>query len=307
MSIEVEQLAGSAQASVRRHSPRRRTVVGTGTLQIVAGGQTFDVEIGAESNTLAGIAAAINGSAAGEKVIATVVNGAGAARLTITARASGAANAMTITQSGGDGGLAGLVYPPSGTGLTQLQDALDAQVLIDGVLVTSSDEHGQRRHRRRRSHADDRQRSLATRRMSPSATTATAARKTIDDFVKSYNALVDAMKSADELQRRDAAGRPVYSATAVSATSSTNCAASSERTWPACPADLTLLASSASRRSSTASSASIRRTLDAAFTADFDAIGELFATDGSGVAVKLDALLEPYLDSKACSTAARRA
>ena len=38
-------------------------------------------------------------------------------------------------------------------------------------------------------------------------------------------------------------------------------------------------------------------TLDAAFDADFDAIGELFATDDVGVAVKLDALLAPYLDS----------
>ena len=37
--------------------------------------------------------------------------------------------------------------------------------------------------------------------------------------------------------------------------------------------------------------------LDAAFTANFDAVGELFATDKVGVAVKLDALLAPYLDS----------
>ena len=37
--------------------------------------------------------------------------------------------------------------------------------------------------------------------------------------------------------------------------------------------------------------------LDAAFTADFDAIGELFAAEDVGVAVKLDELLAPYLDS----------
>ena len=37
--------------------------------------------------------------------------------------------------------------------------------------------------------------------------------------------------------------------------------------------------------------------LDAAFAADFDAIGELFAAKDVGVAVKLDKLLEPYLDS----------
>ena len=38
-------------------------------------------------------------------------------------------------------------------------------------------------------------------------------------------------------------------------------------------------------------------TLDAAFAADFDAIGELFAAEDVGVAVKLDELLAPYLDS----------
>jgi len=37
--------------------------------------------------------------------------------------------------------------------------------------------------------------------------------------------------------------------------------------------------------------------LDAAFNANFDAVGALFATDSVGVAVKLDALLAPYLDS----------
>jgi flagellar hook-associated protein 2 len=37
--------------------------------------------------------------------------------------------------------------------------------------------------------------------------------------------------------------------------------------------------------------------LDAAFSVDFDAVGALFAAEDVGVAVKLDALLAPYLDS----------
>jgi flagellar hook-associated protein 2 len=37
--------------------------------------------------------------------------------------------------------------------------------------------------------------------------------------------------------------------------------------------------------------------LEAAFAADFDAIGELFSANEVGVAVKLDKLLAPYLDS----------
>ena len=60
-----------------------------------------------------------------ESVLATVVTGTGGARLTLTARNDRARRTRsTITQSGGDGGLAALVYPPSGvTGSTQLEPA----------------------------------------------------------------------------------------------------------------------------------------------------------------------------------------
>jgi len=44
----------------------------TGTLQITAGGQIFALDIDDTNSTLAGIAAAINSSAAGSKVMATV-------------------------------------------------------------------------------------------------------------------------------------------------------------------------------------------------------------------------------------------
>jgi flagellar hook-associated protein 2 len=38
--------------------------------------------------------------------------------------------------------------------------------------------------------------------------------------------------------------------------------------------------------------------IDAALTADFDSVGELFASDDVGIAVRLDALLEPYLQTQ---------
>src|SRR5690606_36928575 len=37
--------------------------------------------------------------------------------------------------------------------------------------------------------------------------------------------------------------------------------------------------------------------LDNAFAADFDGIGQLFAAEGEGLAVRLDALLDPYLET----------
>jgi len=205
-AIEVEQLA-AAHKLQSTGSPAPTTVIGTGTLRIATGGQNFDIVIDATNNTLAGIAAAINDSAASDKVLATVVTGAAESRLTLTARSTGAANAMTITQSGGDNGLAVLVYPPSGTGLTQLQEALDAEALIDGVAVTSgtntisgaiagvdvtlvaANDDG-----------ETTQISVGYDRV--------AARKTIDDLVKSYNAVVDAIRRMPGVPARAARRQP---------------------------------------------------------------------------------------------------
>ena len=54
--------------------------------------------------------------------------------------ATGAANAITVTQSGGDGGLSSLVYDPANgiTNLTQTQAAQDANFSINGFAATSS-------------------------------------------------------------------------------------------------------------------------------------------------------------------------
>jgi len=286
-AVEVERLASTHKLQSGPFAATS-TVVGTGTLRIVAGGQTFDIEVGSSSNTLAGVAAAINGSAAGEKVVATVISGASEARLTITSRQSGAAGALTITQSGGDVDFAGLV-----TGLTPLQDALDARVLIDGVLATS-----------------------ATNTVSgaiagvdlalqatndPGDTTAltvgynrTAARKTIDDFVKSYNALVDAFKSLTSYNAEARQGAPLFGDGGVR-----NIADQLRRevaaNVPGLSGSFDALAEIGITAQLDGKLTVDATDLDAAFTANFDAIGELFASDGNGVAVKLDQLLGQYL------------
>jgi flagellar hook-associated protein 2 len=293
-AIEVEQLA-SAHKLQSGPVAAATTVIGTGTLRIATGGQNFDIVIGATNNTLAGIAAAINDSAAGAKVLATVVTGTGQARLTLTSRGSGAANAMTITQSGGDNGLAALVYPPSPTGLTQLQGALDAAVLVDGVPVTSktnvisgaiagvdvtlvaANDDG-----------DTTQLSVGYDRV--------AARKTIDELVKSYNAVVDAIKSVSSYNRDTKEGGPLFGDAGVrNIVWQLRRELTSNVSGLSGPFDmlgeLGISADLSGKLSVDAAK------LDAAFAADFDAIGELFAAEDVGVAVKLDKLLAPYLDS----------
>ena len=145
---------------------------------------------------MAKIAAAINSSAAGDKVVATVINGAnGTATLTLTARTTGTANALTLSQAGGDGGLAAIQYPQSGgSGLTQISEPLDARAKIDGVEVTSATNTIT-------GAIDGVQIDLQKANDPGDTSTVTVqydqpgARKLIDSLVKSYNGVVDAVKS----------------------------------------------------------------------------------------------------------------
>jgi flagellar hook-associated protein 2 len=294
-AIEVEQLAAAHKLqSTGVAAPT--TVIGTGTLRIATAGQNFDVVIDGTNNTLAGIAAAINDSAAGAKVLATVVTGTTEARLTLTVRATGAANAMTITQSGGDNGLATLVYPPSGAGLTQVQAALDAQALIDGIAVTSTTNTISGAI----AGVDV---TLAAANDDGKTTQLTiaydraAARKTIDELVKSYNAVVDAIKNVSGYNIEKKEGGPLFGDAGLR-----NIVHQLRRELTSNVGGLNgpfdMLGEVGIAADLNGKLSVNGATLDAAFASNFDAIGELFAADEVGVAVKLDKLLAPYLDSE---------
>ena len=295
--IEVEQLAAAHKLqSAPAAYANATTPVGTGTLHITTGGQNFDVVINSTNNTLAGIAAAINASAAGAKVQATVLTAAGEARLTIAARTVGAANAITITQTDGDGGLAGLVYPPSGGGLTQVQAALDARAVIDGLTVTSatntlSGAIAGVDVTLKATNTDD-----ATTQITVGYNR-TAARQTIDQLVKSYNEVVDAIKSVSSYNAETKQGGPLFGDAGVR-----NLVSQLRRELTANVSGLTgpfdMLADIGISADLSGKLSVDGADLDAAFNSNFDAVGGLFATNQVGVAVKLDALLAPYLDSE---------
>ena len=114
------------------------TVVGTGTLSIAVGADSFDLTIDATNNTLAGIRDAINDALDNAGVSASIVTGDAGSYLTLTSANTGVSNAMVITQSGGDGGLSVLEFDPAGAqALTELTVALDSQIQIDGLAVTN--------------------------------------------------------------------------------------------------------------------------------------------------------------------------
>ena len=138
-SLEVDKLATGAQltsAPVAASS----TAVGTGTLTINVGSVAVPVTITASNNSLAGIAAAINSAGAAHGGSASLLTANDGVRLVLASATTGAANAVTVTQSGGDGGLASLVYDPahSNTPLTQTQAAQDAQLKLNGFAYSSA-------------------------------------------------------------------------------------------------------------------------------------------------------------------------
>jgi flagellar hook-associated protein 2 len=97
------------------------------------------VTIDTTKNTLAGIRDAINAALDNKGVRAAIINSTGGAVLTLTSTNTGLAKALRVTQSGGDGGLAALVYDPGvTTNLTEVAPARDASIKVEGFSATSA-------------------------------------------------------------------------------------------------------------------------------------------------------------------------
>lgn len=129
------------------------TVVGTGTLTISTGNNSFNVSVDSSNETLAGIRNAINNATDNTGVSATIINvddgmGGTEAKLILSSDSTGTDNAITVTVDDDDAGdtdgsgLSSFYYDTSdGTSPEQLSEinaAIDAEVYIDGQLVSSS-------------------------------------------------------------------------------------------------------------------------------------------------------------------------
>jgi flagellar hook-associated protein 2 len=142
-SLEVQSLATAASLSSQPLA-NSSSVVGTGTLTISVGGKSSAVSIDSSNNTLAGIAAEINSASDNPGVTATILTTKDGSRLVLSGTATGTANAITVTQAGGDGGLASLVYDPasgttvSRTAFTETTAAQDAAFTLNGFAATSA-------------------------------------------------------------------------------------------------------------------------------------------------------------------------
>jgi flagellar hook-associated protein 2 len=129
-SLQVNNLATSATVTSGPVATAA-TAVGTGTLTIAVGGASTAITIDSTNNSLAGIAAAINSAPNNPGVTASIITTTGGSRLVLTGTSTGAANSITVTPSGGDGGLSSLAF-------TQTQAPQDASFSINGFAATSS-------------------------------------------------------------------------------------------------------------------------------------------------------------------------
>jgi len=125
-NVEVLALAKSQQLASTAFAAGPTTVVGTGTLTIGQGTGSFSVTIDSTNNTLTGIRNAINSASGNTGVQATLIQETNGTHLVFSATKTGAAGAMTVSQTGGDGGLAQI------TSLVQKQPAQDSHIRVAG-------------------------------------------------------------------------------------------------------------------------------------------------------------------------------
>ena len=130
-SLQVNNLATSATLTSQPVLAGTAAPVGTGTLTIAVGGASTAITIDSTNNSLAGIAAAINSASNNPGVTASIITSTTGSRLVLAGTATGAANAITVTPSGGDGGLSSLAF-------TQTRAAQDASFSINGFAATSA-------------------------------------------------------------------------------------------------------------------------------------------------------------------------
>lgn len=137
-SVEVLQLAKTHKLASGAFGSSG-TAVGHGSLAITVGTQSFSVNVSDSQNTLADIRDAINSASGNPGMRASLLNTSAGVRLVLGSSQSGSEGAVTVTASGGDGGLAALNYQPGvDEQLEQVDPAQDAAIEIDGYGFNSS-------------------------------------------------------------------------------------------------------------------------------------------------------------------------
>ena len=138
-SVAVTQLAQAQQLVSGAFSGGGSQTVGTGSLKLSLGATSFTVNIDSTNDTVAGIAAAINGATGNPGIEASVVTGTDGAHLVLSSSLTGATNTIQVAETDTGTALAALTYGTGNTThYTQQTAAQDAAFSIAGIAYTSA-------------------------------------------------------------------------------------------------------------------------------------------------------------------------
>ncbi len=128
--VKVNSVAQSEVETSNGYADTTATSVGAGTLSITVDGETTDITVDSSNDTLGSLVDSINNS--GANVKAWLINSGGDEpyQLVISSADTGEDQAITIDAGGLTGG--------QGLSFTQVQDAADASVTVDGITVASA-------------------------------------------------------------------------------------------------------------------------------------------------------------------------
>ncbi|MDV6316973.1 flagellar filament capping protein FliD [Idiomarina sp. HP20-50] len=304
-AVEVLQLAkGSRAVSAGGSFASSDQIVNTaeGTLSFAAGDKSFDLTIAADS-TLEDIRQQINDSADNFGVTANIINTGTEAKLVFNSNVSGVGNDLTVTNDNAEldalstqafGGGAG------GMAIAVNDQATDAQIEIDGILATSSTN----------TFTDVIQGSTITA-VKESENNETAqveiardregVSKLIDEFVQSYNAVVDIMDKATAFDPKtgnsavlnaDSTMRNLKNQMVNVLTSNVDGAGDFSSLF-----DIGLSLNKDGKLEKN----NLVRSVNEAMDQDFNAFGKIFSNE-NGVASRFEGLMDNYIESRGAIT-----
>lgn len=271
------------------------SVVGEGQLTITSGSAAMQIEITAANSTLEGIRDAINDSANNPGVRASIVTGADGAHLILSATATGAANAISIDAVTPGSPLEVLEFGAGTTNsLTELKPAADASARIDGLLVTSASNN-----------IEDAIEGVSIDLLEAEPGTVLrleiaydedSAKAAVSRFVDAYNAVAKTIAELTAYNAETGAAGALLGDAATRGIKNSLREALSRAVGTASDPFRTL--AEIGITTSTNGSLSLDSTkLDNAISADFDAVGRLFADTDEGIAGRLESIVENFLAS----------
>lgn len=136
-TIVVEQLAEAhkvGSSAIPKADAEKK--LGSGSLTLEVGGESFTVSIDKDKSTLAEVANAVNNAEDNKGVRATVVTDDAGSRLVFFSDKTGTENTIKVSANGNGDGEGTRDLASIGT-VTEIQAAKDAKITIDGASITS--------------------------------------------------------------------------------------------------------------------------------------------------------------------------